>query len=70
MKRYSELKSCRTSPVPKRMWRVAEMKFMTGYLVAIFFVLFGAAQFADHIGAKHCERITTMTYNQCRQAKP
>ena len=46
------------------------MKFMTGYLVAIFCVLFGAAQFADHIGAKQCERMTTMTYNQCRQANP
>ena len=46
------------------------MRFMTGYLVAIFFVLFGAAQFADHIGAKHCERMTNMTYNQCRQANP
>jgi hypothetical protein len=46
------------------------MKFMTGYLVAIFLALFGAAQFADHIGAKHCEQVTTMTYNQCRQANP
>ena len=46
------------------------MKFMTVYLTAIFFVLFGAAQFADHIGAKQCERHTSMTYNQCRQLKP
>ena len=46
------------------------MKFLTGYLVAIFCVLFGAAQFADHIGAKHCERITSMTYDQCRQHRP
>ena len=46
------------------------MRFLTGYLTAIFFVLFGAAQFAYHIGAKHCERMTTMTYNQCRQLKP
>ena len=46
------------------------MKFMTGYMVAIFLALFGAAQFADHIGAKHCERITSMTYDQCRQHRP
>ena len=46
------------------------MRFMTGYLAAIFLVLFGAAQFADHIGAKHCERITSITYNECRQANP
>ena len=46
------------------------MKFMTGYLTAIFLVLFGAAQFADHIGAKQCERMTTMTYDQCRQHRP
>ena len=46
------------------------MRFMTVYLTAIFFVLFGAAQFADHIGAKQCERMTTMTYNQCRQHRP
>ena len=43
---------------------------MTGYMVAIFLALFGAAQFADHIGAKHCERITSMTYDQCRQHRP
>ena len=46
------------------------MKFLTSYLTALFFVLFGAAQFADHIGAKQCERVTTMTYNECRQVKP
>ena len=46
------------------------MKFMTVYLTAIFFVLFGAAQFADHIGAKQCQEHTSMTYDQCRQIKP
>lgn len=46
------------------------MKYPTFYLTAIFFVLFGAAQFADHIGAEHCERVTSMTYNECRQLKP
>ena len=46
------------------------MKFATGYLVCLFAALFGAAQFADHIGAKQCEQRTSMTYNQCRQIKP
>lgn len=46
------------------------MRFMTGYLTAIFFVLFGAAQFADHIGAKQCEQMTSMSYDQCRQHRP
>ena len=46
------------------------MKFMTAYLTGLFLVLFGAAQFADHIGAKQCEQSTSMTYNQCRQIKP
>jgi hypothetical protein len=46
------------------------MKFFTFYLTAIFFALFGAAQFADHIGAKHCQRVTSMTYDQCRQLTP
>ena len=46
------------------------MKFFTFYLTAIFFTLFGVAQFADHIGAKHCQRVTSMTYDQCRQLKP
>ena len=46
------------------------MKFLTSYLTALFFVLFGAAQFDDPIGAKLCQRMTTMTYNQCRQANP
>ena len=46
------------------------MRFMTAYLIAIFLVLFGAAQFADHIGAKQCEQVTSMSYNQCRQLKP
>ena len=46
------------------------MKFFTFYLTAIFFCLFGAAQFADHIGAKQCERMTSMSYSQCRQIKP
>ena len=46
------------------------MRFMTVYLTAIFLVLFGAAQFADHIGAKQCEQMTSMSYDQCRQHKP
>ena len=46
------------------------MRFMTAYLTAIFFVLFGAAQFADHIGAKQCEQMTSMSYDQCRQHRP
>ena len=46
------------------------MRFMTAYLTLIFLCLFGAAQFADHIGAKQCEQRTSMTYNQCRQIKP
>ena len=46
------------------------MKFATAYLTAIFLCLFSAAQFADHIGAKQCEQMTTMTYDQCRQLKP
>ena len=46
------------------------MRIMTAYLTAIFLVLFGAAQFADHIGAKQCEQVTSMSYNQCRQLKP
>ena len=46
------------------------MRFMTVYLTGLFLVLFGAAQFADHVGAKHCEQRTSMTYNQCRQLKP
>ena len=46
------------------------MRFMTAYLTLIFLCLFGAAQFADHIGAKHCERMTSMSYDQCRQLKP
>ena len=46
------------------------MKFATGYLVCLFAALFCAAQFADHIGAKQCERITSMTYDQCRQHRP
>ena len=46
------------------------MRFMTVYLTAIFLVLFGAAQFADHIGAKQCELMTSMSYDQCRQHKP
>ena len=46
------------------------MRFMTVYLTAIFFVLFSAAQFADHLGAKQCERMTSMSYDQCRQLKP
>ena len=46
------------------------MKFMTAYLTALFVALFSVAQFADHIGAKHCERVTSMTYDQCRQLTP
>ena len=46
------------------------MRFMTAYLTAIFFCLFGAAQFADHIGAKQCEQMTSMSYDQCRQHTP
>ncbi len=46
------------------------MRFMTVYLTGLFLVLFGAAQFADHLGAKQCEQHTSMTYNQCRQIKP
>ncbi len=46
------------------------MRFLTGYLTMIFLCLFGVAQFADHIGAKHCERMTSMSYDQCRQLKP
>ena len=49
---------------------VPRMKFLTAYLTALFVALFGAAQFADHIGAKQCERVTTMTYDQCRQYRP
>ena len=49
---------------------VPRMKFLTAYLTALFFALFSAAQFADHIGAKQCERHTGMTYDQCRQYKP
>ena len=49
---------------------VSRMKFLTAYLTALFFALFGAAQFADHIGAKQCQRHTDMTYDQCRQHKP
>tara|TARA_A100001201_G_scaffold36495_1_gene38331 strand:+ start:965 stop:1096 length:132 start_codon:yes stop_codon:yes gene_type:complete len=43
---------------------------MTFYLTAIFFCLFGAAQFADHIGAKACQERSGLTYDQCRQIKP
>ena len=50
--------------------RVLTMKFITAYLTAIFFVLFGAAQFADHIGAKQCQERSGLTYDQCRQIKP
>lgn len=46
------------------------MRFMTAYLTLIFLCLFGAAQFADHIGAKACQQRTSMTYDQCRQIKP
>ncbi len=46
------------------------MRFMTVYLTGLFLVLFGAAQFADHVGAKHCEQRTNMSYDQCRQIKP
>ena len=46
------------------------MRFMTVYMTAIFLVLFGAAQFADHIGAKQCEQMTSMSYDQCRQHAP
>ena len=47
-----------------------QMRFITAYLTAIFLVLFGAAQFADHIGAKQCQERSGLTYDQCRQIKP
>ena len=46
------------------------MRFLTAYLTGLFLVLFGAAQFADHIGAKQCEQMTSMSYDQCRQHRP
>ena len=48
------------------------MRFMTVYLTGLFFVLFSAAQYADHIGAKQCQERTNyvLTYDQCRQIKP
>ena len=46
------------------------MRFMTAYLTGLFLVLFSAAQLADHVGAKQCEQMTSMSYNQCRQHRP
>ena len=46
------------------------MRFATFYFSALFLLFFSAAQFADHIGAKQCERMTSMSYDQCRQLKP
>ena len=48
------------------------MRFMTVYLTGLFFVLFGAAQFADHIAAKQCQKRTdyVLSYDHCRQMKP
>ncbi len=48
------------------------MRFMTAYLTLIFLCLFGAAQFADHIAAKQCQKRTdyVLSYDHCRQMKP
>ena len=45
------------------------MKFATFYFSALFLLFFGAAQFADHIGAKQCQERTdyVLSYNECRQ---
>lgn len=48
------------------------MRFAAFYFFALFCLFFGAAQFADHIGAKRCQERTdyVLSYNQCRQIKP
>jgi hypothetical protein len=46
------------------------MRFATFYFSALFLLFFGAAQYADHQGAKQCQERSGLTYNQCRQIKP
>ena len=48
------------------------MRFATFYFSALFVLFFGAAQFADHIAAKQCQKRTNyvLSYDQCRQIKP
>jgi len=40
---------------------------MRFYITCLAVTLFSVAQYVDHRAAKHCERVTSMTYNQCRQ---
>ena len=46
------------------------MRFATFYFSALFLLFFGAAQFADHIGAKQCQERSGLTYDHCRQMTP
>lgn len=46
------------------------MRFAAFYFFSLFVLFFGAAQYADHVGAKACQERSGLTYNQCRQIKP
>ena len=48
------------------------MRFASLYFFALFCLFFGAAQFADHLGAKQCQERTdyVLSYDHCRQLKP